>query len=369
MDQEPRYFCRAFLSPIPKCDSVESNICETWNGSIIKYRGMRLIDMLEGIRVYLMDRFVLKYKMLYDNPDQLCPRIRKRIEKEKALARLYTSRQTLDDKCEVKMGSRGYIVDLNNRSCSCGYWAVSGLPCCHAISAISHLRKDVDSYVSQWYWTHVVVDAYKVGIPCFDGRQAWPEASGYPVLPPKQRAMPGRPKKNRRKAAHEFEVRPQAHGVGEEVSKRGTLIHCGKCGAEGHNARTCKSPTVVETPRTRSRTLPRSREATQQQPASATGKRTRVSHCSKCGSATHNARTCPLNQGVGIQQVRLNVDVRRTIEREMRVATRGIGVYVDETTGNQYVKLNGARGRVVDVGQPTVVDVQGSQPPATQLET
>ncbi|CAL1412733.1 unnamed protein product [Linum trigynum] len=46
----------------------------------------------------------------------------------------------------------------------------------------------------------------------------------------------------------------------------------------------------------------------------------------------------------------------------MRVATRGIGVYVDETTGNQYVRLNGARGRAVDVGQPTVVDFQGSQP-------
>ncbi|CAL1370704.1 unnamed protein product [Linum trigynum] len=261
--------------------------------SRIKYRGMRLIDMLEGIRGYLMDRFVLKYKMLYDNPDQLCPRIRKRIEKEKALARLCTSRQTLDDKCEVKMGTRGYIVDLNNRRCICGYRAVCN--------------------------------------PCFHGRQAWPEASGYPVLPPKQRAMPGRPKKI---------------GGKQHMSLRFDLKRM----------------------EWRSRTLPRSREATQQ-PASATGKRTRVSHCSKCGSATHNARTCPLNQGAGIQQVRLNVDDRRTIEREMRVATRGIGVYVDETTGNQYVRLNGARGRAVDVGQPTVVDVQGSQPPATQPET
>ncbi|CAL1360385.1 unnamed protein product [Linum trigynum] len=74
-------------------------------------------------------------------------------------------------------------------------------------------------------------------------------------------------------------------------------------------------------------------------------RRKRVLHCSKCQSATHNARTCPLNRGNGIQDVMLNVGDRRTIDREMRVATRGIGVYVSEATGNQYVRLNGSRGR------------------------
>ncbi|CAL1408212.1 unnamed protein product [Linum trigynum] len=64
--------------------------------------------------------------------------------------------------------------------------------------------------------------------------------------------------------------------------------------------------------------------------------------------------------------VRLNVGDRRTIAREMRVATAGIGVYVNETTGNTYVRLNGANGRPVGGSQPTVVDVQGSQPPVTQ---
>ncbi|CAI0428986.1 unnamed protein product, partial [Linum tenue] len=97
-----------------------------------------------------------------------------------------------------------------------------------------------------------------------------------------------------------------------------------------------------------------------------TGKRPRQGHCSKCGSATHNARTCPINQGSGIQHVRLNVGDRRTIAREMRVATAGIGVYVNETTGNTYVRMNGANGRPVGGSQPTVVDVQGSQPPVTQ---
>ncbi|CAL1371662.1 unnamed protein product [Linum trigynum] len=350
MDQEPRYFCRSFLSHLPKCDSVESNICETWNGMIVKYRGMRMIDMLEGIR--------------------------KKVEKEKELARLCTSKQTLDLKCEVKMGNSGYIVDLQTKTCTCGYWSLSGLPCCHVVSAITHLRKDVDDYVHVSYHVNHVREGYKAGIPCLDGRQAWPEATGYPVFPPKQRAQPGRPKKNRRKAAHELEVRPQAHGIGEEVSRRGTVIHCSKCGAQGHNARTCKEPVsngaperqgnIITARRTRGSIAQPTPQPTALPTAHNTGKRPRVGHCSKCGSATHNARTCPINQGSGIQHVRLNVGDRRTIAREMRVATAGIGVYVNETTGNTYVRLNGANGRPVGGIQPTVVDVQGSQTPVTQ---
>ncbi|CAL1403897.1 unnamed protein product [Linum trigynum] len=125
--------------------------------------------------------------------------------------------------------------------------------------------------------------------------------------------------------------------------QRGTVIHCSKCGAEGHNARTCKEPV--------------SNAAPERQGNIITARRTR---------ATHNERTCPINQGSGIQHVRLNVGDRRTIAREMRVATAGIGVYVNETTGNTYVRLNGANGRPVGGSQPTVVDVQGSQPPVTQ---
>ncbi|CAL1360704.1 unnamed protein product [Linum trigynum] len=85
----------------------------------------------------------------------------------------------------------------------------------------------------------------------------------------------------------------------------------------------------------------------------------------------HNARTCPLNRGNGIQDARLNVADRRTIEREMRIATSGVGVYVNERTWDQYVRicfqnLNGARGRLVHGPQPIEVDLHGSQPPPSQ---
>ncbi|CAL1407533.1 unnamed protein product [Linum trigynum] len=177
--------------------------------------------MLEGIRGYMMDRVVIKHKMLLETTDMLCRRIRKRLEKDKEFARLCVSRHALHDRCEV-----------NNP-----------------------------------------------------------------------------PRRGKRVAVQE----------------------------EGNNAR------------------PRC------------GK-----HCSKCGQPTYNARTCPLNSGLRIHDVRLNVVDRVTVERELRRATQGVSVYVDENTGNQYVRLNGDRGRPhgdplpVRATQALVVDWHGSQPPTTQ---
>ncbi|CAL1390237.1 unnamed protein product [Linum trigynum] len=370
MAAEPTKFCRAFLSTVPKCDSVESNICETWNGSIVKYRGFRIIDMLEGIRGYMMVRVVIKHKMLMDTTDELCPRIRKRLEKDKEFARLCVSRQSLHDKCEVKMGGEGYIVDLSAKECTCGYWQLSGIPCCHAISAISHLRKNPDDFVHPLYRAMYVSEGYKVGLPCLDGRQAWPTAQGYEVHPPKARAMPGRPKKTKKKSAAELETRPQRGGVGEEVCRRGNLIRCSNCGGEGHNARSCKAPPAVREERVNNSSQRGKRAAVQEADVDVRSKRAK--HCSKCGRPDHSMRTCPLNRGLGIQDVRLNVGDRATIAREIRREAAGVGVYVDETTGNQYVRMNGDRGRphgeqpTVPLAQASVVDLHGSQPPPTQ---
>ncbi|CAI0553670.1 unnamed protein product [Linum tenue] len=90
-------------------------------------------------------------------------------------------------------------------------------------------------------------------------------------------------------------------------------------------------------------------------------------HCSSKGEES----CCPGN-GCGCQAVRLNVGDRATIDREIRRAAAGVGVYVDEHTGNQYVRMNGDRGRphgdqpTVPLAQASVVDLHGSQPPPTQ---
>ncbi|CAI0400006.1 unnamed protein product [Linum tenue] len=145
---------------------------------------------------------------------------------------------------EVKLGNSAFVVDLKNRTCTCGAWDLSGLPCCHVLSAIGLMRLHLEDYVDPFYFVPTVAKVYKVGIPCLVGQQAWPRAEGYPIYPPKQKKMPGRPKKKRRKEAGELEKRLHRDGrpSGTGMSKKGVLLHCSNCGSAGHNVRKCPNP-------------------------------------------------------------------------------------------------------------------------------
>ncbi|MBA0794280.1 hypothetical protein Gohar_018628, partial [Gossypium harknessii] len=63
----------------------------------------------------------------------------------------------------------------------------------------------------------------------------WKRKSGIePVLPPIEKKMPGRPKKNKRKAKNE----PKKVNYGQ-LNRAGLIMRCRKCGGEGHNRKSC----------------------------------------------------------------------------------------------------------------------------------
>ncbi|CAN1184928.1 hypothetical protein LINPERHAP2_LOCUS37249 [Linum perenne] len=245
MVQNPKTFCRAFLSAVPKCDSVESNICETFNGVIVRCRNFRIIEMLEAIRLYVMKRVVKKHKMFKRCRDTICPRIRQIIESGKIRARNCITRATLDKVCEVNEYGSGFAVDLNNRTCTCGYYTLLGIPCLHSIAAVAYLRLDLDDFIHDLYKCSRVAKSYNYGVPALVGKQAWPDATGYTVLPPPGRRLPGRPKKARRKELAELNGQQRKKGVGTCLKRTGMIMHCRACTKPGHNARKC--PNKVST--------------------------------------------------------------------------------------------------------------------------
>ncbi|CAN1300449.1 hypothetical protein LINPERPRIM_LOCUS24586, partial [Linum perenne] len=238
--QEPKRFCRAFLSTAAKSDSVESNVCESFNNAITKYRDLRIIKLLEGIRQYIMVRMVEQHKAFAAMRDQICPTILEQIEWTKIQARTCIIQPSLDDVLECTDHGRGFVVDLRQSKCTCGYWQLSGVPCLHGIAAISYMRYDVNGYVDKWYSVALAKKAYTKGVPPLPGRDDWVDVEGLTVLPPPYKVMPGRPKKNRRKEPGEVSTRPSRTGVGTMMRKTGAVMHCSRCGQENHNVRGCK---------------------------------------------------------------------------------------------------------------------------------
>ncbi|CAN0889343.1 hypothetical protein LINGRAHAP2_LOCUS16067, partial [Linum grandiflorum] len=173
--------------------------------------------------------------------------------------------------------------------------------------------------------------AYRFGLPPLVGKQAWPETIGLTVYPPKSVRLPGRPRTERRKEAGELGSRPTRNGSGTEVLRTGLIMHCRRCGAEGHNVRRCTEPVPAQThepqpppasttptplgrPPRAARTEPsdtrrQTRNTTRNaQPDPQAGFPTiqterRKRRCSLCSGDNHNARTCLRQRGIQANQV------------------------------------------------------------------
>ncbi|KAK8600374.1 hypothetical protein V6N12_050229 [Hibiscus sabdariffa] len=87
-----------------------------------------------------------------------------------------------------------------------------------------HFKRFYDTYIK----------AYSYALQPINGSHDWKKSGIEAVLPPIEREMPGRPKKNRRKAKDEPKKLKSGH-----ISRTGLIMTCRNCGGEGHNKRSC----------------------------------------------------------------------------------------------------------------------------------
>ncbi|WOK97486.1 hypothetical protein Cni_G06194 [Canna indica] len=163
-------FCQAFISTQCKCEVVMNNICETFNGYILRARSKPLIDMLEDIRCMLMARMHAKKEIMSKSNDDICPSIRKKLEKNKTETNFCHVTPAGNMKFEVQELDRSYAVNLYNRTCSCRYWDICGIPYKHAISCISWLKEDPDQYVDNYYKRETYLKTYEFLIEPLTGK-------------------------------------------------------------------------------------------------------------------------------------------------------------------------------------------------------
>nr|GEW90665.1 splicing factor [Tanacetum cinerariifolium] len=99
---------------------------------------------------------------------------------------------------EVRKGYDSYGVNIDNRTCACKWWDLSGVPCVHSVAAFSFLKND----------------------PILEE----------PHLPPVLRKMPGRPRKLRIK-----HVTDRVN----VITRSGRMMTCHNCWEKGHNKKGC----------------------------------------------------------------------------------------------------------------------------------
>ncbi|XP_022883461.1 uncharacterized protein LOC111400275 [Olea europaea var. sylvestris] len=124
--------------------------------------------------------------------------------------------------------SSSFIVDMEQRTCTCRTFQVDQLPYPHALTVIAMMKMDAYDYCSYLYTRDAYVNAYKHTVFPIGNINEWTvpnEVVNVVVLPPNHKRSTGRPSEKRKRSSCEGKI----------------IVKCGRCGGNGHNRRTCTS--------------------------------------------------------------------------------------------------------------------------------
>ncbi|XP_050880746.1 uncharacterized protein LOC127084361 [Lathyrus oleraceus] len=229
-------WCKHAFSFYPKCDTLMNNISESFNATILAARDKPILTMCEWIRKYLMNRLSTSASKLENWPHKVMPIPRRRLDNEVFNSGHWLPTWSIAETFQVthSYNTHEFIVDIAKRSCSCNFWELVGIPCRHAVAALSYRKQNPDEFVDACYTREKFALCYGFSVSPINGQDMWPEVEMEPPLPPAYKNGPGRPKKIRIRESGEDGARKRRSGV---------AYKCTKCDNFGHNAMTCKATT------------------------------------------------------------------------------------------------------------------------------
>ncbi|KAF6139692.1 hypothetical protein GIB67_002497 [Kingdonia uniflora] len=134
----------------------------------------------------------------------------------------------------ISKDGKKWKVNLEERTCNCNKWQVTGLPCVHVYCVISHIRLNWVRYCSEYHIVSSYVKTCSGSVLGISDPSLWDKTVNIKVFPPPLVRGTGRTRKVRRKSDDE----------GGSQHKR-----CHKYGHLGHNKKTCKGPPAELRPR------------------------------------------------------------------------------------------------------------------------
>ncbi|XP_015163457.1 uncharacterized protein [Solanum tuberosum] len=208
---------------------MTSNIAECINECLVEVRQLPIIQFLEKVRV-LFGSWNSKNREIASYTKET---LGKRFEELLIINASKCSKMQVVQSTEfiysVFECGRKFIVCLERKICNCGRFQIDEIPCAHAFVVFKKKNIiDIHSYCSDYYKPAALENTYEVPMVPMPDKEDWsaPEfVLEEIVLPPRYKSLAGRPRKKRKK------------NPGEKISKN--TNHCGRCGQEGHNIRTC----------------------------------------------------------------------------------------------------------------------------------
>ena len=237
-EHHTKLWARALFNETCKLDYVNNNLAESFNSKIRKWKGLHIVDLLDRIRQYIMEKFDIRQSIAAATyvGHVIIPKVMKMLlAKSKGLDMTVVKRSTHEAEVTAvdrEKRERRYPVDLKARTCSCRKWQITGQPCIHALYFITSMRgpaSEIDQYVHPYYSVQMFNATYADNLPAMEGKQQWDVVDpGFKLCAPVQNRPHGRPRKTRIRAKSE------GKGLGGRRKK------CPRCGRLGHHGNKCK---------------------------------------------------------------------------------------------------------------------------------
>jgi hypothetical protein len=218
-----------------KTDLVVNNLSEVFNRYILDVRNKPIVTMLVGIYDKQLMRFDSKREGGRSSSWEITPYYAEKLELMKLYARRCISSRADVGLWQVKSGEKSYEVNLDNRTCSCRKWDLTGLPCNHAVSAIYKAKGQPEDFVSDFFKKPMYMDSYNHVFSPMPGQHGWTKTNTEDIMPPSFKDhQKGRKQEKRRRGKFE-PPKPK------ETSRMATIT-CGNCKVQGHRYTNCSQP-------------------------------------------------------------------------------------------------------------------------------
>ncbi|XP_048608057.1 uncharacterized protein LOC125584146 [Brassica napus] len=220
-------------------DIRTNNPAESINSALRSPREFPVIPLLDSIREMLTRWFFKRKKLILKHTHRLTIDVEEKIDRRIGKGKTFEVYPVTDSQLLVKGDTIDCFVDLDKRTCSCGKYDLSKIPCRHAIKAGFFVGREPYTLTDFLYTTRAWREAYHESInPISVPEDGWsvPQVvENSEVLPPETRRSLGRNRKRRYETV-EDKIRSS------QGSQAGQSRKCSRCGLGGHNRATCKMP-------------------------------------------------------------------------------------------------------------------------------
>ncbi|XP_062186670.1 uncharacterized protein LOC133890252 [Phragmites australis] len=196
---------------------------------VSKTKDMQIVDMHDKIRQMIITKFHLRGKIGSNMEGRIIPAITKSLNAKSKTIKDHEVLTCGAGTTEVTVSTIRHAINLEQKTCSCRVWQVTGKPCSHALAFIAKLSREVhmDDFVHEYFSVERFRKAYAGVFNPMTSKHQWPRVDiGCKIKKPKLRRKPGRPRVSRIKASDEAHTRKRRE--------------CTECHELGHTAKHCQ---------------------------------------------------------------------------------------------------------------------------------